>query len=126
MGSKDWAAAGETTYVTQFGYDHRPGDRGDVRDGFDRVGHATLFLAGVIVIIVPMLFALLIGKYLFKMDPGILLGACAGARIDKSKPLYKRFRRDFRTNCIRSGNVVARPSYLYPQFDYKLLWFRFR
>jgi putative transport protein len=40
----------------------------------------TLFLAGVIVAIVPMLFALLIGKYLFKMHPGILLGACAGAR----------------------------------------------
>lgn len=40
----------------------------------------TLFLAGVIVAIVPMVFALLIGKYLFKMHPGILLGACAGAR----------------------------------------------
>jgi putative transport protein len=39
-----------------------------------------LFLAGVIVTIVPMLFALLLGKYLFKMHPGILLGACAGAR----------------------------------------------
>ena len=40
----------------------------------------TLLLAGVIVTIVPMFFALLIGKYLFKMHPGILLGACAGAR----------------------------------------------
>ena len=40
----------------------------------------TLFGAGVIVAIVPMLFALLIGKYLFKMHPGILLGACAGSR----------------------------------------------
>jgi putative transport protein len=40
----------------------------------------TLFGAGVIVAIMPMLFALLIGKYLFKMHPGILLGACAGAR----------------------------------------------
>jgi putative transport protein len=39
-----------------------------------------LFLAGVIVTIVPMLFALLMGKYLFKMHPGVLLGACAGAR----------------------------------------------
>jgi len=39
-----------------------------------------LFAAGVIVTIVPMLFALLIGKYLFRMHPGILLGACAGAR----------------------------------------------
>jgi putative transport protein len=40
----------------------------------------TLFLAGVIVTVVPILFALLVGKYLFKMHPGILLGACAGAR----------------------------------------------
>jgi putative transport protein len=39
-----------------------------------------LFAAGVIVTIVPMLFALLIGKYLFRMHPGVLLGACAGAR----------------------------------------------
>jgi putative transport protein len=39
-----------------------------------------LFVAGVIVTIVPMLFALLVGKYLFRMHPGILLGACAGAR----------------------------------------------
>ena len=40
----------------------------------------TLFIAGVIVTIVPMWFALLMGKYLFKMHPGVLLGACAGAR----------------------------------------------
>jgi putative transport protein len=39
-----------------------------------------LFIAGGIVTIVPMFFALLIGKFLFKMHPGILLGACAGAR----------------------------------------------
>ena len=39
-----------------------------------------LFVAGVIVTIVPMLFALMMGKYLFKMHPGVLLGACAGAR----------------------------------------------
>jgi putative transport protein len=39
-----------------------------------------LFVAGVIVTLVPMLFALMMGKYLFKMHPGVLLGACAGAR----------------------------------------------
>ena len=39
-----------------------------------------LFVAGVIVTIVPMLLALWTGKYLFRMHPGILLGACAGAR----------------------------------------------
>ncbi len=39
-----------------------------------------LLVAGIIVTIVPMVFALLIGKYLFRMHPGVLLGACAGAR----------------------------------------------
>jgi putative transport protein len=39
-----------------------------------------LFVAGVVVTIVPMLVALMLGKYLFKMHPGVLLGACAGAR----------------------------------------------
>ena len=39
-----------------------------------------LFVAGIIVTIAPMLFALLVGKYLFRMHPGVLLGACAGSR----------------------------------------------
>jgi putative transport protein len=47
--------------------------------GFQEAG-LILFVAGVIVTIVPMLIALLMGKYLFKMHPGVLLGACAGAR----------------------------------------------
>jgi putative transport protein len=45
-----------------------------------REAGVVLFAAGVIVTIVPMLFALVIGKYLFRMHPGVLLGACAGAR----------------------------------------------
>ncbi len=36
--------------------------------------------AGAIVTIVPMYLGLLLGKYVFKMHPGVLLGACAGAR----------------------------------------------
>lgn len=39
-----------------------------------------LFLAGAIVTILPMYLSLLVGKYIFKMHPGVLLGACAGAR----------------------------------------------
>ncbi len=39
-----------------------------------------LFAAGVVVTIVPMWLALLMGKYVFRMHPGVLLGACAGAR----------------------------------------------
>jgi putative transport protein len=47
--------------------------------GFREAG-ALLFVAGVIVTIVPMWFALIVGKYFFRMHPGVLLGACAGAR----------------------------------------------
>lgn len=39
-----------------------------------------LLVAGSIVTILPMYLALLLGKYAFKMHPGVLLGACAGAR----------------------------------------------
>jgi putative transport protein len=39
-----------------------------------------LLVGGAIVTIVPMYLALLLGKYAFKMHPGVLLGACAGAR----------------------------------------------
>ena len=39
-----------------------------------------LFVAGLIVTTVPLIFGLLIGKYLFRMKAPIVLGACAGAR----------------------------------------------
>jgi putative transport protein len=40
----------------------------------------SLFLWGVFVTTVPFVIGLYLGKYVFKMHPGILLGACAGAR----------------------------------------------
>ncbi|CAB3807497.1 Aspartate/alanine antiporter [Paraburkholderia ultramafica] len=40
----------------------------------------SLFLAGTLVTIVPLLVGLVVGRYVFKFHPGILLGACAGAR----------------------------------------------
>ncbi|WP_017775836.1 aspartate-alanine antiporter [Paraburkholderia kururiensis] len=40
----------------------------------------TLFLAGTLVTIVPIIVGLLLGRYVFKFHPGIMLGACAGAR----------------------------------------------
>jgi putative transport protein len=39
-----------------------------------------LFVAGLVVTTVPLIFGLLTGKYLFRMKPPIVLGACAGAR----------------------------------------------
>jgi putative transport protein len=40
----------------------------------------SLFLWGVFVTTLPFVIGLYVGKYVFKMHPGILLGACAGAR----------------------------------------------
>jgi len=39
-----------------------------------------LFLAGIVVTTVPLVFGVLTGKYLFRMKPPIVLGAVAGAR----------------------------------------------
>ena len=39
-----------------------------------------LFVSGIAVTTIPFVVMLFVGKYLFKMHPGILLGACAGAR----------------------------------------------
>ncbi|WP_029904651.1 aspartate-alanine antiporter [Prevotella sp. 10(H)] len=40
----------------------------------------SLFVAGIFVSLVPMLIGLLLGRYVFKFQPAITLGACAGAR----------------------------------------------
>jgi putative transport protein len=46
----------------------------------------TLFLAGVVLSLLPMVLALFLSKYVFKFHPAIGLGACAGAH-DESAPL---------------------------------------
>jgi putative transport protein len=40
----------------------------------------SLFLWGVFVTTIPFVIGIFTGKYIFKMHPGIVLGACAGAR----------------------------------------------
>ena len=39
-----------------------------------------LFLWGVVATSVPLILAMYVGKYLFRFDPAILLGCCAGSR----------------------------------------------
>jgi putative transport protein len=39
-----------------------------------------LFASGILVTTIPFIVMIYVGKYLFKMHPGIVLGACAGAR----------------------------------------------
>ena len=39
-----------------------------------------LFFAGIFVTLMPFVVGIFAGKYIFKLHPGILLGACAGAR----------------------------------------------
>ncbi len=41
----------------------------------------SLFIAGVVVSLVPMIVGVYLGKYLFKFHPAITLGACAGSRV---------------------------------------------
>ncbi len=40
----------------------------------------SLFLWGIFVTLMPFIIGIFAGKYIFKFHPGILLGACAGAR----------------------------------------------
>ena len=40
----------------------------------------SLFVAGIVVTMVPLIVAVLAGRYLFKFHPALLFGACAGAR----------------------------------------------
>ena len=40
----------------------------------------SLFLWGIFVTLMPFIISIYAGKYIFKFHPGILLGACAGAR----------------------------------------------
>ena len=40
----------------------------------------SLVLSGVFVTVTPLVVAILAGKYIFRFHPGVLLGACAGAR----------------------------------------------
>lgn len=48
-------------------------------EGLEKSG-ADLFLAGVVVTLLPLIVGILMGKYLFMMHPAIVLGACAGTR----------------------------------------------
>jgi len=47
-------------------------------DGLRQTG-VTLALAGLVIAVIPHLTAVLFGRYVLKMNPVILLGACAGA-----------------------------------------------
>jgi len=44
-----------------------------------RKSGVSLVIAGITLAIVPLVVTLLVGRYLFKMHPGILLGVCCGA-----------------------------------------------
>lgn len=66
---------GLTTFIAVVGLTTGPSFVAGLREA-----GVSLFLWGVFVTTVPFVIGLYAGKYLFKMHPGILLGACAGAR----------------------------------------------
>lgn len=50
----------------------------DFIHGLQRSG-VTLVIAGIVIVVVPQLVTMLVGKHVFRMHPGILLGVCSGA-----------------------------------------------
>ena len=43
-----------------------------------RTAGASLVIAGIVTVVVPHLVGVLVGRWVFKMHPGVLLGVCAG------------------------------------------------
>jgi putative transport protein len=64
---------GLTGFVAVVGLNAGP----DFVEGLKASG-LSLVAAGVITITVPLLVGVLVGRWLFKMHPGVLLGVCAG------------------------------------------------
>jgi putative transport protein len=44
-----------------------------------RTSGVSLLIAGTITVLVPHLIGVVVGRWVFKMEPGVLLGVCAGA-----------------------------------------------
>jgi putative transport protein len=44
-----------------------------------RTSGTSLLIAGLVTVLVPHLVGVVIGRWVFKMHPGVLLGVCAGA-----------------------------------------------
>jgi putative transport protein len=65
---------GLTAFVTSIGMNAGPG----FIDGLRSTGVA-LLITGVLVSGIPYLLAILAGRYIFRIHPGILLGICAGS-----------------------------------------------
>ncbi len=66
---------GLTAFIAVVGITSGPGFVGGLKEA-----GLSLLLWGVFVTTMPFVVGIFAGKYLFKMHPGILLGACAGAR----------------------------------------------
>ena len=66
---------GLTIFIAVVGISTGPG----FVKGLQEAG-VSLFLWGIFVTLMPFIIGIFAGKYIFKFHPGILLGACAGAR----------------------------------------------
>jgi putative transport protein len=66
---------GLTTFIAVVGISSGPGFVAGLREA-----GLMLFFAGIFVTIMPFVVGIFVGKYFFKMNAGIILGACAGAR----------------------------------------------
>ena len=48
-------------------------------EGLQQLG-VSLFLWGIVTTMLPLVLGILVGRYIFRFDPAILFGCCAGAR----------------------------------------------
>lgn len=65
---------GLTAFITSIGINAGPGFVQGVRST-----GLPLLITGVVVCVVPYLLTILVGRYIFRLHPGILLGICAGS-----------------------------------------------
>jgi putative transport protein len=66
---------GLTIFIAAVGISTGPGFVKGLREA-----GVSLFLWGILVTLMPFIIGIYAGKYIFKFHPGIVLGACAGAR----------------------------------------------
>ena len=66
---------GLTIFIAVVGISTGPGFVAGLRNA-----GLSLFMWGIFVTLMPFIIGIFVGKYVFKFHPGILLGACAGAR----------------------------------------------
>ena len=99
---------GLCAFVTSIGINAGPGFVHGIR-----TSGLTLLLAGVVVCAVPYLVTILVGRYIFRIHPGILLGICAGSGTSSSALAAVQERAESRVPVLGYGISYALSALLF-------------